>query len=92
MDIVSQIAIPILGLPAIFMVAKKKRWGFVVGLSQQPFWFFTTIYNHQWGITLLSVGYTISWIMGIYEWFWKEPYVDPDLVADAELMMRSYER
>ncbi len=72
LNVISQVAIAIFGLSAIFMVAKKNRWGFVLGLAQQPFWFFTTIYGEQWGIFILSIAYTISWILGIYEWFFKK--------------------
>ncbi len=72
LNVISQVAIAVFGLAALFMVAKKNRWGFVLGLTQQPFWFFTTIYNEQWGLFVLSIAYTISWLFGVYEWFWKK--------------------
>ncbi len=44
-EIISQIAIFILGVGAIILVAKKNKWGFVFGLLSQPFWFITSYVN-----------------------------------------------
>lgn len=71
-DIVSQVAILIFGVGAIVLVAKKNKWGFVIGLLSQPFWFITSFVHHQWGIFLVSLVYTLSWLYGIYEWFLKD--------------------
>jgi nicotinamide riboside transporter PnuC len=71
-DIIVQIAIFILGASAIILVARKNKWGFVIGLLSQPFWFITSYQNQQWGIFLVGIIYTISWIYGIYEWFYKQ--------------------
>ena len=49
-NLVSQAAIFILGTGSIILVAKKNKWGFVLGLLAQPFWFITAIVNHQGGI------------------------------------------
>lgn len=78
-DSISQVMIVVMGISAIFMVAKKNRWGFVVGLVHQPFWFFIALYNAQWGILIVTVGYTVSWMLGIYEWFIKKPPLSPAL-------------
>ena len=48
-DTISQIAIFVLGASAIILVAKKNKWGFVVGIFSQPFWFITSFVNQQWG-------------------------------------------
>jgi len=72
MDFVNQIGITIFGLSAIILVAKKNKWGFVLGLLSQPFWLLTSYQNHQWGIFILSVVYCGTWILGIYEWFFKK--------------------
>jgi nicotinamide riboside transporter PnuC len=71
LDTIAQIGVAILGTVAIILVAKKNKWGFVFGLASQPFWILTSFINHQWGVLLLSVIYTGSWIYGIYEWFFK---------------------
>ena len=71
-DFVSQIAITLFGALAIILVAKKNKWGFVVGLASQPFWFITSFINEQWGVFLISIIYTGTWFFGIYEWFFKK--------------------
>ena len=71
-DAIAQFGVFILGTSAIILIAKKNKWGFVVGLLSQPFWFITSIQNRQWGVVLVSVVYTCSWIFGIYEWFYKD--------------------
>jgi nicotinamide riboside transporter PnuC len=71
-ETISQIAIFILGSLAIILVARKNKWGFVIGLISQPFWFITSYNSKQWGIFFVSFIYAISWCYGIYEWFFKE--------------------
>jgi len=71
-DLISQWFIAILGVVAIVMVAKKNKWGFVIGLISQPFWFITSFSNRQWGVFIMSFAATASWILGIYEWFYKK--------------------
>ena len=71
-DNISQIAITILGAAAIILVAKKNKWGFVLGLASQPFWFITSLINQQWGVFIVSIILTGSWMLGIYEWFFKK--------------------
>lgn len=66
---ISQVAIVILGLSAMVLVSRKCKWGFVVGLFSQPFWIYTTLYNKQPGLFILSVIYFFIWIYGIYKWF-----------------------
>jgi nicotinamide riboside transporter PnuC len=72
LDDVSQVGIALLGVSSIFLVAKKNKWGFVLGLLSEPFWFVTTIINKQWGIVFLNFIYAGTWILGIYEWFYKK--------------------
>jgi nicotinamide riboside transporter PnuC len=71
-DTISQIGITIFGAFAIILVAKKNKWGFVLGLISQPFWLITSILNKQWGIFILTIVYIFSWAFGIYEWFFKK--------------------
>lgn len=72
LDSIAQIGITIFGVAAIILVAKKNKWGFVLGLASQPFWIITSYLNRQWGVLLLSVVYVGSWSYGIYEWFFKK--------------------
>ena len=72
LDIISQIGIAILGISTIILLAKKNKWGFVVGLASQPFWFITSYLNGQWGVFFLNIIYVLSYFFGIYEWFLKD--------------------
>jgi nicotinamide riboside transporter PnuC len=71
-DTISQIAIFVLGIGSIVLIARKNKWGFVLGLLVQPFWFITSYINKQWGIFFLNFAYTATWIYGIYQWFYKD--------------------
>jgi len=75
MDVFVQVSIAILGGLAIWLVGRLedwKKWGYVVGLTSQPFWFYATIKGEQWGIFVLSIWYTYAWCQGIYNYWWKE--------------------
>jgi len=71
-DLIAQIGVTIFGVSAIVLVARKNKWGFVLGLISQPFWIITSLINKQWGVLLLSIVYIGSWGYGIYEWFYKK--------------------
>jgi nicotinamide riboside transporter PnuC len=71
-DNISQVVIMVTGIASIILVAKKNKWGFLIGLLAQPFWFYTTTVNKQWGLFLLTIAYTFVWSYGIYEWFIKK--------------------
>lgn len=70
-----QIGILLFGVPAIWFVSRKekwKRWGYIFGLCSQPFWMYSAITNEQWGIFILTLFYTYSWIQGIYNYWFKK--------------------
>lgn len=67
MELLSQIAIPILGTLSIILIARKNKGGLVLGLAAQPFWFMTAYLHQQWGVFAVGFVYTASWIYGIYE-------------------------
>ncbi len=71
-DLISQIGIFTFGVVAIFLIAIKNKWGFVIGLLSQPFWFMTAWINDQWAVFLLSIIYMFNWGLGIYTWFYKD--------------------
>ena len=81
-DNISQIAITILGATAIILVAKKNKWGFVAGFASQPFWFITSLVNKQWGVFVVSIIFTGSWLLGIYEWFYKKEKIKESIKKD----------
>lgn len=71
-DIIAQIGLTTLSVSAIFLIARKNKWGFVIGLLSQPFWFITSLANEQWGVFITSIIFTFNWIFGIYMWFFKK--------------------
>jgi nicotinamide riboside transporter PnuC len=71
LDTIAQFGMLILGVAAIMLIARKNKYGFVVGLLSQPFFFITSVINEQPGLFLLSFFYTASWIYGIYMWFYR---------------------
>lgn len=70
MDIISQIAIIVLCMSASWLVNDHRphiaRFGPVLGLASEPFWFYTTYTHHQWGIFASAFVYTFSWSRGFY--------------------------
>ena len=72
LDTIAQIGIAIFGVAAVILVAKKNKWGFVLGLASQPFWLITSYLNKQWVVFFLSIIYLFSWALGIYNWFYKD--------------------
>ena len=68
MDFV-QISMVLFGASSIWFITRKEswsKWGNVLGLIGQPFWFYAAITTQQWGILILTCFYTYSWIQGIY--------------------------
>lgn len=72
LDEISQIAIFTFGILSIILIARKNKYGLVFGLLSEPFWFITTYINKQWGVFLVAIIYTLSYIYGIYNWFKKK--------------------
>jgi hypothetical protein len=65
----------ILGAPALWLLGRPEpwsRWGFVLGLLAQPFWYISILQEHQFGILALNVVYTYNWCQGIYFKFIKK--------------------
>lgn len=74
----AQIALFIFGGSAIYLVGRTdnlRKWGFIVGLCGQPFWFYTQIQDENWGVVALSCIYTYSWCIGIYNNWIKKPII-----------------
>lgn len=66
---IDQIAIAVLGVSAAFMSqspnVQARRWAPMLGLSSQPFWFYSSFVAEQWGIFALCFFYTAAWIRGV---------------------------
>lgn len=65
---ITQICIFAFGMTAIYLVNDKRpnvrRWGCIFGLLAQPFWFYETFMQAQWGIFAASFVYAYSWWRG----------------------------
>ena len=67
-DAALQVAIAVFSMAAIYLISTDgplHRWGFVVGLLGQPFWFAATWRARQWGMLLLTIFYTGAFAQGI---------------------------
>jgi len=64
-EFVSQAAI-FMGPVGAILLGNGSRWGFVLGLATQPFWFYTSFRHRQWGIFITSIFYALGWAIGVY--------------------------
>jgi len=67
-----QIIITICGISSIWLVGRKENWrkyGYVIGLVAQPFWFIWAYQTESWGILIMSIFYAYSWAQGVYNHF-----------------------
>lgn len=71
---IAQVGIAFFGVTAIFLVGTKgkyQKWAYVCGMLSQPFWFWASISNQQWGIFALSFFYAFSWFNGFRNHFFN---------------------
>lgn len=67
-----QLAIAVLSIAAMYLIASDgplTRWGFIIGLASQPFWFVATWRSKQLGMLLVAIFYTGAWVQGILNRF-----------------------
>lgn len=74
LSIISQLMIAFSGMVAIYLTQQGnlslKKYAPILGLIGQPFWYYTTLMNEQYGIFVLTLGYTYLWGLGLYNsWF-----------------------
>lgn len=72
-----QLAIMLTGAVAIFLTQqsneKLKRYACFFGVVGEPFWIYTAYVNGQWGVLVLAIFYTYTWLLGVYNnWFKKK--------------------
>jgi len=67
-----QIWLPLVGLPGMWLMAKKKKIAPLFGLLGQPAWFYCAVYTEQWGTFALNAAYAVSWIYTAKCW-WLDP-------------------
>jgi hypothetical protein len=79
-SVIRQVGLGLFGVPAVLLAMdpawSRRRWAPIFGLAGQPFWFWSAISAEQWGIVLLSVLYTLSYIRGLRT-YWTPGAVDP---------------
>lgn len=47
-----------------------RKYAPIFGILGQPFWFYTSYVNGQWGIFVLTIFYAYAWSIGLYNtWF-----------------------
>ncbi len=63
-----QIILAILSCISIWLLAGKNsysKWGFVIGLLNQPLWLYSFYINGQWGMFVVAIWFTINYIRAI---------------------------
>lgn len=72
---IEQSIIAITGVVAIFLTqSRDKKWqkyACLVGLVGQPFWMMATYQSEQWGMFVLTIFYTLAWLQGIRNFWFK---------------------
>lgn len=71
---IDQIGIAILGPTALFASQTEKyaKYGCIIGLFSQPFWFYATYVAAQWGMFAICFFYLAAWIKGFHTHWWRE--------------------
>ena len=64
-DLMCQVGIGVGAPLSIFLLGKHKRIGFVVNLAIQPCFIGTALINHQPGVMIASVLYSLSLLYSI---------------------------
>jgi hypothetical protein len=74
--VIDQIGIALTGVVAIFLTQSKhdwlRRYACLFGVAGQPFWFYSSISAHQWGITFINCLYLAAWMKGVWT-HWIQP-------------------
>jgi hypothetical protein len=74
--IVAQALIAVTGLTAAWLSNsprfKARRWACVISLIGQPAWLYTAWQSQQWGVILVTIGYTVAFIRGVHT-YWIHP-------------------
>ena len=66
---INQAALALLGLAGTYASLHQdngiRRWGPILGLASQPFWFASAIPQGQWGMVLLCCTYTTVYLRAV---------------------------
>lgn len=61
---------------AIILLGRKdrwQRWGYIVGMAGQPFWFWSSVSAGQWGVFAVSCVFTVGYAQGIWNYWIRRP-------------------
>ena len=65
---VDQIAIAVLGTASVWLANDAReswrKWACIVGLANEPFWFYAAWVADQWGVMFLCAVYSVAWFRG----------------------------
>jgi len=77
MEELIQFIIMLTGMGSIYCVnhpnTEVVKYASIIGLIGQPFWFYSSATNGQWGVFLLTAVYTACWIRGFFR-LWINNY------------------
>ena len=77
---IEQIFLAVTGIIAIYLTQqqneKYKKYAPIFGLLGQPVWFYVTYSSEQYGMFILSVFYTLIWVLGFYNYWIKKQNVN----------------
>ena len=45
---------------------RVRRWACLIGLAGQPFWLAANVQAEQWGMFVVSLGYSAAFLRGIH--------------------------
>jgi hypothetical protein len=79
--IIPQLGIFVFGCSAVWLIGRPeswRRWGYILGLSSQPFWFYMSFKQGEWGVFILNCLYAYSWAQGVWFHWIKPEKVEPE--------------
>lgn len=71
-----QLVILLTGVPAIYITQCAQRyakWAPILGLIGQPFWIYSSLHTHSYGMVGINCLYTLAWARGIFT-YWIQPW------------------
>ncbi len=71
--IIPQLGITFTSATAVLLtqstMPKRRKIACLFGLAGEPFWVWSTVEAHQWGILALVALYTFLWGKGFYQYY-----------------------
>src|SRR5712671_2582619 len=77
----TQLGILIFGCSAVWLIGRPeswRRWGYILALCSQPFWFYMSYKQGDWGVLILNFLYAYSWAQGVWFHWVKSEQVLPE--------------